>query len=238
MVFVTSDLHGYPLEAFQRLLERAGFGEDDELYVLGDVIDRHGDGGIGMLQWMMEQPNLTLLLGNHEAMLLSCDFLFATIEEDTVDSITYDQMNALAQWMRNGAEPTLTSLRALHGEAPEQLFDLLDYLRDAPLYAAVSTDAGDFILTHAGLGGFSPEKKLSRYTADELLWHRPEAGERYFDDVTVVFGHTPTQLVDGGQEGRMLRGETWIDVDTGAAGGGAPMLLRLDDLKPFYAEEA
>ena len=36
----------------------------------------------------------------------------------------------------------------------------------------------------------------------------------------------------------MFRTDTWIDIDTGAAGGGAPMLLRLDDLQPFYAEAA
>lgn len=237
MIFVTSDLHGYAPEAFQKLLVKAGFGPEDELYVLGDVIDRHGDGGISLLRWMMGESNITLLMGNHEGMLLSCDFLFTTIEEDTAERITYDQMNALAHWMRNGAEPTLASLRALHQQDPDALWDLLDYLRDAPLYAAVSTDAGDFILTHAGLGGFEKGKKLSRYTADELLWHRPMSGERYFDDVTVIFGHTPTQFMEGGREGRMLRTDTWIDVDTGAAGGGAPMLLRLDDLKPFYADE-
>lgn len=237
MIFVTSDLHGYAPDRFRRLLERAGFGEEDELYVLGDVIDRHGDGGIALLEWMMDMPNLTLLLGNHEAMLLSCDFLFTAIEEDTVESITYEQMNALAHWMRNGAEPTLAALRALHARAPERLYDLLDYLRDAPLYAAVTAGERDFVLTHAGLGGFDPAKKLRQYTADELLWHRPKADERYFEDATVVFGHTPTQYVAGGQEGRMLCTETWIDVDTGAAGSGAPMLLRLDDLTPFYAEE-
>ena len=52
MIFVTSDLHGYPLKRFQRLLDEAGFTEDDELYVLGDVIDRHGDGGVETLLWI------------------------------------------------------------------------------------------------------------------------------------------------------------------------------------------
>ena len=32
--------------------------------------------------------------------------------------------------------------------------------------------------------------------------------------------------------------DTWIDIDTGAAGGGAPMLLRLDDLRPFYVDSS
>ena len=113
MIFVTSDLHGYPLKCFQKLLMDAGFTDDDELYVLGDVIDRHGDGGVETLLWMMDMPNITLLLGNHEAMLLSADFLFDAITDDSLSQISYEQMNALAHWMNNGAQPTLDALRKL-----------------------------------------------------------------------------------------------------------------------------
>ena len=237
MIFVTSDLHGYPLKKFRQLLADAGFTEEDELYVLGDVIDRHGDGGVETLLWMMDQPNITLLMGNHEAMLLSVDFLFDAVTDDSLSQISYEQMNALTHWMNNGAQPTLDALRKLHVENPDLLYDLLDYLRDAPLYAAVTAGENDFILTHAGLGSFRPGRRLSQYAADDLLWHRPRVDERYFPDVMVIFGHTPTQFLEGGQEGRMYRTETWIDVDTGAAAGGAPMVLRLDDLKAFYAKE-
>ena len=48
-----------------------------------------------------------------------------------------------------------------------------------------------------------------------------------------ILGHTPTRHY--GEKGVMYRTGTWIDIDTGAAGGGYPMLLRLEDLKPFYA---
>ena len=67
MVYVTSDLHGYPLEKFLDFLNKAGFGEEDYLYILGDVIDR-GPDGIKILKWMMSQHNVQLILGNHEAM--------------------------------------------------------------------------------------------------------------------------------------------------------------------------
>ena len=45
MTYVISDLHGYPIEKLKMLLEKAEFGEDDFLYILGDVVDRNGDGG-------------------------------------------------------------------------------------------------------------------------------------------------------------------------------------------------
>ena len=62
MIYVTSDLHGYPRAAFQRLLDQAAFSPQDELIVLGDVIDRNGDGGVSLLLWMMQQPNIRLIL--------------------------------------------------------------------------------------------------------------------------------------------------------------------------------
>ena len=50
MTYVISDLHGYPIEKLKTLLEKAEFCEDDFLYILGDVIDRNGNGGVGILQ--------------------------------------------------------------------------------------------------------------------------------------------------------------------------------------------
>ncbi len=233
MIYVSSDLHGFPLDPFLRLLEKAGFSDEDTLYVLGDVIDRNGDGGIAMLQWMMNRPNVEFILGNHEAMLLSCSFLFEEITDENVDHLDFQQMQLLLQWLGNGAQPTLTALRELKNRNPEALADLLDYLRDVPLYAKVSTGGNDWLLVHSGLQNFSPERKLSEYTPDELLWNRPSPDDRYFIDVITVFGHTPTGYMFG-ERGKLFRTDTWIDIDTGSSGGGSPMLLRLDDLKAFY----
>lgn len=86
MTYVISDLHGYPIEKLKTLLEKAGFCEDDFLYILGDVIDRNGDGGVGILQWLLSQPNVQLILGNHEAMLLSCSFVLEQVTDEFVES--------------------------------------------------------------------------------------------------------------------------------------------------------
>lgn len=49
MVYVISDLHGYLHGRFLALLDKAGFAEDDFLYILGDIVDRSGDGGTATL---------------------------------------------------------------------------------------------------------------------------------------------------------------------------------------------
>ena len=80
MIYVTSDLHGFSLKKFKGFLESVSFSDDDFLYVLGDVIDR-GNDGIKILKWLMSKPNTQLILGNHESMMLACDFLFDEITE-------------------------------------------------------------------------------------------------------------------------------------------------------------
>lgn len=236
MIYVTSDLHGYPIAKFQSLLQQAGFGEDDFLLILGDVIDR-GEDGVEYLKWLLQQPNAQLILGNHEAMLLACDFLFQEVTEASVEALTAEKLQLLSTWQQNGAEPTLRALRKLSKEDPDTLADILDYLREAPLYELVRAGGGKYLLVHSGLGNFDPEKELEDYDPQDLLWHRPDPAERYFDRITTVLGHTPTGYYGRDYAGRMLQTDTWINIDTGAGSNGAPMLLRLDDLTAFYAAE-
>lgn len=238
MIYVTSDLHGWPLSRFLDLLNGAGFSDRDDLIVLGDVIDRSGDGGVGMLRWMLQQVNVRMILGNHEAMMLSCRFLFDTVTEESVAALTREKLALVSAWIGNGAEPTLKAFTALLRQDPETARGILDWLESAPLYEVVDVPGRRYLLTHSGLGGFAPDRPLSGYTPDELLWNRPEPGDRYFRNTVTVFGHTPTAYYGPEYAGKMLRTPTWIDIDTGAAGGGAPMLLRLDDERPFYASQA
>ena len=234
MIYVTSDLHGYPLDDFMRLLEKAQFGDRDFLYVLGDVIDRNGDGGIAMLRWIMSRPNVQLLMGNHEAMMLSCDYFLTHLDSVKTEDLSLIQKHKLAVWLQNGAKPTILSLAKIQAENPQLLQDILEDLRDLSLYEAVTVGDRDFILVHSGFDNFSPERRLRDYEPDELLWCRPAADTVYFPDALTILGHTPTGYRFG-EEGKMFRTDTWIDIDTGAAGGGKPILLRLDDLQPFYA---
>lgn len=233
MTYVISDLHGYPLEKLIKLLDLASFGEDDFLYILGDVIDRNGDGGVDILCWLLNQANAQLILGNHESMLMACKFVFDEITDESIDNLSAEKMNLLDNYMFNGGDVTLKSLRKLIAQSPDTVLDIFDYLADAPLYEAVSAGGNDYILVHSGLGHFCKEKKLSQYTSHELLWTRPNFDTVYFDDITTVFGHTPTVYYGNEHRGKIIKTDTWINIDAGAAGGEEPILLCLDDLTEY-----
>lgn len=237
MTYTISDLHGYSLTEFKKLLKKSTFSDDDFLYILGDVIDRNGDGGVEMLCWLLEQPNVQLILGNHEAMLLSCVFVFDEITEESVANFTSEKMDLLSNYMLNGGDVTLKALRALGKTNPDTVTDIFEYLHDAPLYEAVTAGDRDFLLVHAGLGNFDKNKKLSQYTADDFLWVYPEIEDEYFEDIITVFGHTPTFSYGDEYTGKIIKTKTWMDIDVGAAYGQKPVLLRLDDLTEFYADE-
>lgn len=233
MIYVTSDLHGCPPKAFQQLLRRAGFTEDDFLFVLGDVIDR-GTYGAELLLWLTEQPNAQLILGNHEALLLACDFLFDEVTEESLGRLTPEQLSLVENLIGNGGGPTLAGLRRLMKKDPELVYGILDYLRDAPLYERIDAGGKTYILVHAGLDHFRPDRPLSDYQPDELLCVRPSLSTGYFQDATVIFGHTPTGYYGSQYAGKALHTPSWICIDTGAGMGFSPMVLRLDDLAEFY----
>lgn len=230
MIYVTSDLHGYPFEKFLELLGKIGFSDDDFLYILGDVIDR-GKDGIKILKWLMSKPNAQLLLGNHESMMLACDFLFEEITDESIGRLTSDDLEILSAWIENGGQVTLDALSTTDKGDIGYIFE---YLSEAPLYEILTVNDSDFILVHSGLGDFRKDKRLSEYSATDLLWTRPDIHTSYFDGIMTVFGHTPTAFYGKEFRGRAVKTKTWINIDVGAGSGLNPMFLRLDDMKEFY----
>ena len=72
MRYAISDIHGCP-KTFQLLLQTIDFSQDDELYLLGDYVDRGPDslGVINHIRKLQDEGHTVhCLRGNHEQMLL------------------------------------------------------------------------------------------------------------------------------------------------------------------------
>lgn len=54
-----------------------------------------------------------------------------------------------------------------------------------------------YILTHAGLHHFRPNRPLENYDLEDFLFRLPDYSRRYFPDQStfLVTGHTPTQSI-------------------------------------------
>ena len=236
MIYVTSDIHGRA-DCLKKLLDHVHFSEDEDnwLYILGDVIDRNNKGGVDILKWLLLQTNVQLILGNHEQMLLANKWVFQEISDESIDDIDDKKLGLLSLWESNGAGCTM---QALSKESPETRQDIVDYLEDCPLIDVVSVNGRRYVLVHSGLGNYSPDKKISAYSMDELLWERPNLGTEYNPQkYTVIFGHTPTVAYAEQYKDRMIKTDSWWNIDTGAAmDDGRPMLLCLDNCKEYYID--
>ena len=231
MIYVTSDIHGR-FDCLTELLKRAEFSDSDWLYIIGDVIDRNCKGGVDILKWLLCHPNVQLLMGNHEAFMLANSWVFDEITDASIEVFNMKKLSMFNNWRANGGDVTVEALR--RETTPEERADMLDYLRECPLYETVSVGDRDFLLVHAGLGNYRADKKISEYTSDELLWTRTSLNTHYSKDFTTVIGHTPVHFYGSQYKGKILKTDTWINIDTGAATDLFPCLLRLDDMQEFY----
>ncbi len=234
LTYVCSDIHGR-YDKYQALLDSISLKNSDVLYVLGDVIDR-GPDGVRILRDMMARPNVIPILGNHELVAAMClPWLMEEITDASIESLTDVQFATLQNWLDNGGEPTL---RALKGLSQSERQDILDYIRDMELYAEVEVGGRAFVLTHAGLDRFAPDKPLEEYELKDFLFGRPGPERVYWPDKTLVFGHTPTRVLweAAGQPSKdeMFHGTGFIDVDCGCGFNGRLGCLCLDAMGEIY----
>ncbi len=233
--YVISDIHG-EYEMFMRLLEKINLKESDDLYILGDVLDR-GPHPIKTLLKLMEMPNVIPIVGNHEIMALDgLKFLNTEITEKSIESVDAQTLGNLMSWQRNGSESTISEFKALD---PEMREEVLDYILSFSMYEEVTAGDKNYLLVHAGLGNYNPGKKIEEYSLKEIIWDSADYNVKYFDDVYVVTGHTPTLNIPGNDRpGYIYRKNNHIAIDCGAfIPGGRLAAYCLDTEKEFYVEQ-
>ncbi len=217
MHYVMSDLHG-AYRAYQTMLEKIRFSEDDILYILGDIVDR-GPEPILILQDLLTRSNVICLAGNHEVMAMECfRFLLQDITEESLEELSEETIAMVLDWQCNGGESTMAGMQKLSKERREEILELIGSF---DLYEEVEIKGQNYVLVHAGLGGFSPEKPLEDYQLNELVWHRTDYSRPYYLDQVVITGHTPTMNIPGNPKpGYIDRATNQIAIDCGAGVGG------------------
>ena len=229
MKYVMSDIHGR-YDKYTAMLEQIHFSEEDELYILGDVIDR-GPDGIQILMDIMERPNIHMVLGNHE--LMAIQTMIAEDEEEVLENLNL--------WMWNGGMNTYKDLLDL---SEEKISEIVLFLLELPSFMEVEVNHRNFYLVHGFVGD----------TKKERVWNRPKPDTpNPFADKTLIVGHTPVALFHGksdknildygrslaarGEHLKIEHAEGFIDIDCGCGGaipGARLACMRLEDLKEFY----
>lgn len=233
MIYVTADIHGCYQE-FLKLLEKIGFSDDDELYVLGDMMDK-GPDPVKLIRDLMMRPNVYPVLGNHDfAALTVLRKLNTEITEENVENhLTADDMQSYMHWLADGGDTTAAQFTELDAEEREAV---LGYLEDCTLYEEVQTGGRHYVLTHAGLNNFSPDKSLEEYGLADMTLYRPDYSKRYYEDKYVVTGHTPTFKIRNDGEALVYEGNGHIAIDCGCIYGLRLAAYCLDTHEVYYVD--
>ncbi len=204
MTYFVSDVHGQ-YELFVKLLEKIGFSDEDEMYILGDMIDK-GKGSVRLLKYVMGKPNIHCIMGNHEHSLI---YEYHSIMEDSPT----DFSRVLAM-LQNHFEPDDEPLT----------FEVLDWLECLPYYVK----GDDFIAVHAGVPSDAENNLIDPADAlpEQLIYDRSFKEKKYIPkgEKCVIFGHTPTVYICGkpmilaykkkGREGKTIGDYCKIHIDT------------------------
>ena len=209
--YCMTDIHG-DFESYRRMLELIEFSDDDELYVLGDVIDRH-PGGVEILLDIMERFNVHLIKGNHE------DMCYKALAENNRE---YWSM-----WVQNGGRCTRAALLYREASIKDKV---LSFIQSLPTFLEIEVGGRHFHLVHAAPAEYPFER----------MWFRVDKEEpQLIPGATVVVGHTPTPYLSGDPygPGEILHDEGIIYIDCGCGSSYNNRrlgCLRLDDLQEFY----
>ncbi len=207
MTYIISDIHGRA-DRYHNLLDRIHFSDEDQLYVLGDVIDRNPD-GIQILQEIIDADNILMILGNHEYMMLN---VVKTIPEEWNEQWAEN----LGLWYLNGGEVTYQAYQTLSGEKQRQIIEYIEHL---PLNRHISVIGKDYLLIHG-----SPEAAYSEGNTEYpdrtmyAVWNRFDPfAENTYAPQTVICGHTPTIYFTGRIPMEVVKNGNVICMDCGCA---------------------
>ena len=193
--YAISDIHGC-LKTFKSLLTKLNFTKEDELYILGDFIDR-GPSSKGVIDFIWELKesgfNVMCLKGNHDQMML-----------DARNSLSLQRT-----WLINGGHSTIENFNADSIlDIPQKYFQFLEEL---PLYIEVE----NYILVHAGFMFDMPNPFDEVHS---MLWQRDwydRINYNWLGDRIIVHGHTPILKKDIITMLKEIKANQYIDIDCG-----------------------
>lgn len=230
MIYLTSDVHGC-YKQFRQMLEYVRFGENDFLYIIGDVLGR-GAEPIPLLQYVMRQPNMELLRGNHEqAFLWNMDKNTSRFSDEQVRNL----------WLTHSGPETYEQFMALPFDDQKEI---IEYLRQRPIYKIV----GKNILVHAGIESDgieydTLEDLMAQQKGDKMIWATKELYCKPLllkdPEVRVFFGHMFSLIIRQDRGEPLNSTEIWKDVnriglDCGYAFGGKMVMYCLDTHREYY----
>lgn len=176
--YAISDIHGN-YRTFLRALEAIQLSPNDELFLLGDYVDKGPNSRKlinHILQLEQDGYQVNCLLGNHEVYMLNG----MEIQEDP---------SYFTNWLRAGGRTTLPNY-LLDEEAKLLHADIqvhLEWMKERP----VLIETEDYLLVHAGFNFRSPDPFKDTAAMLQIRNWYDDINLGWLGDRCIVHGHTP-----------------------------------------------
>ena len=204
--WVIPDIHGCIKTVSSLVNDLVKPMRSDELYFLGDYVDRGPDskGVIDLIRGMQKSGyNVTALKGNHEDFMV--DLYDAEIKSKSAWWRSFGNKKHKA-WLEIGGKSTLSSFDVQHiRDVP---VDYIEWMRNLPHYVELDK----FVLVHAGLN-FRNEDPFEDLRS--MLWLREyEIKPEKIGGRRIIHGHVPVnmELITQSIHNKVYK---FIDLDNG-----------------------
>jgi serine/threonine protein phosphatase 1 len=204
--WVIPDIHGYSGTVRSLVNDLIRPGRQDELYFLGDYVDRGPDskGVIDFIRELQrERYNVVALKGNHEDVMV--ELYDAEIRSRNNWWSRFSNKKRKA-WMAMGGKPTLKSFGVQ--KITEVPHDYIDWMRNLPYFQELD----QYLLVHAGLN-FKIDNPFE--DTRSMMWLRDyEIQSEKIGGRRIIHGHVPVnmELITMAIQNRHYK---FIDLDNG-----------------------
>jgi serine/threonine protein phosphatase 1 len=212
--FAIGDIHGCYKTFYTMLFDVLKITSDDEVYLLGDYIDRGPSSKevVDLIIYLIEKKyKINPILGNHEFLLLS----------------SLNSYDMFLEWQINGANNTLSNFKIKHIRFMEEKY--IRFFREMKYFYLLEK----FIIVHAGMD-FSENPFENKV---DMLWSRsPYVDKRKTGGRRLVCGHTPTskeKIIQSLNNDKILLDGGCVYIDR-FPGMGNLAALELNSLELFF----
>ena len=88
------------------------------------------------------------------------------ITDKSIEELDETMMDNLVTWQYNGSKSTIDEFRKLDTEGK---MGVIDFIKELLIYEEISVGDKDYLLVHAGLGNYSPQKDIEYYSAPAVI---------------------------------------------------------------------
>ena len=100
-------------------------------------------------------------------MALEClEFLIKEITDKSIEELDETMLDNLVTWQYNGSKSTIDEFRKLDTEGK---MGVIDFIKELLIYEEISEGDKDYLLVHAGLENYSPQKDIEYYSAPAVI---------------------------------------------------------------------